>query len=135
MGMSEFYGATDEAEALRVFARALDLGVTFFDTADMYGPFLNEHLVGRALGSRRDDVVIATKFGIVRGGAPGQRSYRGDPAYVRQACDASLERLGIDVIDLYYLHRVDETRRSRRPSARWPSWSKPARCATSGCRR
>jgi len=109
MGMSEFYGATDDAEALRVFDRALELGVTFFDTADMYGPFTNERLVGRALAGRRDDVVIATKFGIVRGDNPRERSFRGDPAYVRQACDASLERLGVDVIDLYYLHRVDVT--------------------------
>lgn len=107
MGMSEFYGPRDEAESLATLQRALELGVNFFDTADMYGPFTNERLVGRALRGRRDQVVIATKFGIVRGEDSGWRGYRADPAYVRAACESSLERLGVDHIDLYYLHRVD----------------------------
>lgn len=107
MGMSEFYGPRDEAESLATLQRALELGVNFFDTADMYGPFTNERLVGRAVRGRRDQVVIATKFGIVRGEDSGWRGYRADPAYVRAACESSLERLGVDHIDLYYLHRVD----------------------------
>ena len=107
MGMSEFYGPADEAESLATIHRALDLGVTFLDTADMYGPFRNEELVGRAIAGRRDDVVLATKFGIVRTGDPATRTVRGDPAYVRAACEASLGRLGVDHIDLYYQHRSD----------------------------
>ncbi|MCX7601243.1 MAG: aldo/keto reductase [Meiothermus sp.] len=107
MGMSEFYGPRDEAESLATLQRALELGVNFFDTADMYGPFTNERLVGRAVRGRRDQVVIATKFGIVRWEDSGWRGYRADPAYVRAACESSLERLGVDHIDLYYLHRVD----------------------------
>jgi aryl-alcohol dehydrogenase-like predicted oxidoreductase len=107
MGMSEFYGPGDEAESVATIHRALDLGVTFLDTADMYGPYRNEELVGRAIAGRRDQVVLATKFGIVRGPDPGDRSIRGDPAYVAQACDASLGRLGVDHIDLYYQHRTD----------------------------
>jgi len=107
MGMSEFYGAPDEGEALATIGRALDLGVTFFDTADMYGPFTNERLVGRALAGRRDEVVLATKFANVRGEDGSFQGLRGDAPYVRQACDASLARLGVDVIDLYYQHRVD----------------------------
>ncbi len=108
MGMSDFYGATDDAESIATVQRALDLGVTFFDTADMYGPYTNEQLVGRALGSRRDEAVIATKFGIVREpGYPQRRSINGRPEYVREACEASLARLGVDHIDLYYQHRVD----------------------------
>lgn len=107
MGMSEFYGRTDEAEAVQTIRRALDLGVNFLDTADMYGPFTNEKLVGRAIADRRDEVVLATKFGIVRGSDPRSRGIDGSPAYVRKACEASLERLGVDTIDLYYLHRVD----------------------------
>ena len=109
MGMSEFYGTTDEAEAKATLLRALDLGVNFLDTADMYGPFTNEKLVGEAIRGRRDEVVLATKFGIVRGNDPKARSINGKPEYVRQACDASLKRLGVDVIDLYYQHRVDPT--------------------------
>ena len=105
MGMSEFYGTTDEGEALATIGRALDLGITFLDTADMYGPFTNEQLVGRAIADRRDEVVLATKFGIVRDS--GRVGVAGDPAYVRAACDASLQRLEVDVIDLYYQHRVD----------------------------
>ncbi|MDX6298624.1 MAG: hypothetical protein QOI51_2481 [Nocardioidaceae bacterium] len=110
MGMSEFYGTTDEAEAVRTIHRALDLGVTLLDTADMYGPFTNEQLVGRAIKDRRDEVVLATKFGNVRD--PDDSSVRridGSPEYVRRACDASLARLGVDHIDLYYQHRVDKT--------------------------
>jgi aryl-alcohol dehydrogenase-like predicted oxidoreductase len=107
MGMSDFYGAADEAEAVATIRRALDLGITIFDTADAYGPFTNERLVGRALADRRDEVVIATKFGHVRNERGERLGIRGDPAYVRQACDASLERLGVEHIDLYYQHRVD----------------------------
>lgn len=107
MGMSEFYGSADEGEAKAVIGRALELGVTFFDTADMYGPFTNERLVGSALAPHRDEVVIATKFGNVRGSNGERLGVRGDSDYVREACDASLQRLGIDHIDLYYQHRVD----------------------------
>jgi aryl-alcohol dehydrogenase-like predicted oxidoreductase len=110
MGMSEFYGRADEGEAVATLHRALDLGVTFFDTADMYGPFTNERLVGKALAGRRDGVVLATKFGNVRDPEnPTNRRIDGSPAYVRAACDASLERLGVDHIDLYYQHRVDKS--------------------------
>jgi len=108
MGMSEFYGRTDEGEAVATIHRALDLGITFLDTADMYGPFTNERLVGRAIAGRRDEVVLATKFGIVRGPNGERLGVRGDPEYIRQCCDASLERLGVDHIDLYYQHRVDK---------------------------
>ena len=107
MGMSEFYGAGDEQESLAVLALALDRGCTFLDTADMYGPFTNEGLVGRAIAGRRDEVVLATKFGITRTPDGGRGSIRGDAEHVRSACDASLQRLGVDVIDLYYQHRVD----------------------------
>ncbi|HEY1555118.1 MAG TPA: aldo/keto reductase, partial [Kofleriaceae bacterium] len=107
MGMSEFYGKGDERESIATIHRALELGVTLLDTADMYGPHTNEQLVGRAIRDRRDRVVLATKFGVVRGGAPTERSINGRPEYVRSACDASLQRLGVDVIDLYYQHRVD----------------------------
>jgi aryl-alcohol dehydrogenase-like predicted oxidoreductase len=107
MGMSEFYGRADEGEAIATIHRAIELGVTFLDTADMYGPFTNEMLVGRAIASRRDGVVLATKFGNVRGDAGERLGIRGDAEYVRQACEASLRRLGTDHIDLYYQHRVD----------------------------
>jgi aryl-alcohol dehydrogenase-like predicted oxidoreductase len=111
MGMSAFYGATDEAEALRTIARALELGCNFLDTSDMYGPHTNERLVGRAIAERRDDVFLATKFAIKitpgSDGGPPVRSIDGTPAYVHSACDASLERLGVEHIDLYYQHRVD----------------------------
>jgi aryl-alcohol dehydrogenase-like predicted oxidoreductase len=105
MGMSEFYGAGDETESLATIDRALELGVTLLDTADMYGPYTNEMLVGKALRGKRDRVVLATKFGIVRTG--NERSINGKPEYVQRACDASLQRLGVDHIDLYYQHRVD----------------------------
>ena len=107
MGMSEFYGSADEVESVRVLHRALELGMNFFDTADMYGPFRNEELLGRALADRRDQAVIATKFGIVRDADGGFGGINGSPEYVRQACDGSLSRLGVKRIDLYYLHRVD----------------------------
>ncbi len=107
MGMSEFYGTADESEAVTTIRRALDLGVTFLDTADMYGPFTNERLVGRAIAGRRDEVVLATKFGNERRPDGTRVGVNGHPDYVRRVCDASLERLGVDVIDLYYQHRVD----------------------------
>ena len=108
MGMSEFYGARDEAEGIATIQRFLDRGGTFLDTADMYGPFTNEELVGRAIRGRRDAVVIATKFGILRDQENRMvRGIDGTPDYVRQACEGSLRRLGVDVIDLYYQHRVD----------------------------
>jgi aryl-alcohol dehydrogenase-like predicted oxidoreductase len=109
MGMSEFYGARDEQEALETIHRALDLGVTFLDTADMYGPFTNEKLIARAIADRRDEVQLATKFGNARGENGEWLGVRGDADYVRQACEASLERLGVDHIDLYYQHRVDKS--------------------------
>jgi aryl-alcohol dehydrogenase-like predicted oxidoreductase len=107
MGMSEFYGPRDDAESVATIHRALDRGVNFLDTADAYGPFLNEELVGRAIKDRRKEVVLATKFAIVRGPDPTTRTISGKPAYVQSACEASLKRLGVDVIDLYYQHRVD----------------------------
>ena len=109
MGMSEFYGATDVAEAVATIHRALELGVTLLDTADMYGPFTNERLVGRAVAGRREQVVLATKFGNERRPDGSWVGINGRPEYVRAACEASLERLGVDVIDLYYQHRVDRS--------------------------
>ncbi|HZO06151.1 MAG TPA: aldo/keto reductase, partial [Solirubrobacterales bacterium] len=105
--MSEFYGSADEGEAIEVIHRALDLGVTFLDTADMYGPFTNEKLVGKAIAGRREEVVVATKFGIVRGENGERLGIRGDAEYVRKSCEDSLQRLGVERIDLYYQHRVD----------------------------
>jgi aryl-alcohol dehydrogenase-like predicted oxidoreductase len=107
MGMSEFYGPRDDAQSIATIHRALELGVTLLDTADMYGPFTNEELVGRAIADRREQAVVATKFANVRGEDGAFLGLRGDAAYVRQACEASLRRLGVDHIDLYYQHRVD----------------------------
>ncbi len=109
MGMSEFYGTPDEQGGIDTIHRALDLGITFLDTADMYGPFTNEQLVGKAINGRRDDVQLATKFGNKRGPNGERLGIDGSPDYVRQACDDSLKRLGVDHIDLYYQHRVDKS--------------------------
>jgi aryl-alcohol dehydrogenase-like predicted oxidoreductase len=109
MGMSEFYGATDETEAIATIHRALELGVTLLDTSDIYGPFTNERLIGRAIAGRRDEVVLATKFGNVRREDGSWVGVNGRPEYVHAACEASLERLGVHHIDLYYQHRVDKT--------------------------
>ncbi len=108
MGMSEFYGHADESESIKTIRKAYDSGINFFDTADMYGPYKNEVLVGKALKGIRKEVILATKFGIVRGEDPQSRTINGKPEYIKSACDASLKRLSVDHIDLYYQHRVDK---------------------------
>jgi aryl-alcohol dehydrogenase-like predicted oxidoreductase len=109
MGMSEFYGTADEKESVAAIHHAIDMGITFFDTADMYGPFKNEELLGKAIDGKRHGVVLATKFGIVRTSDSGYRGVNGRPEYVKASCEASMKRLGVDHIDLYYQHRVDPT--------------------------
>jgi aryl-alcohol dehydrogenase-like predicted oxidoreductase len=129
MGMSQSYGPADEQESGATIHRALDLGVTLLDTADMYGPRTNERLVGRAIAGRRDEVVVATKFGNQQR-PDGSWVVNGTPDYVRRACDASLGRLGVDHVDLYYQHRVDRLVPVEDTWGGWPSWSRPARSTT-----
>ena len=137
MALTPVYGEVDDAESLATLNSAVDLGVTFIDTANQYGGGANEQLISKLLADRRDEVTLATKFGIV--GTPADRAAgklvaRGDAAYVRQSIDESLQRLQTDVVDLYYMHRRDVTV-SIEETAPWPNWWPRARCATSGCLR
>ena len=132
MGMSEFYGEGDDTESIATIHAALDNGVNFLDTADMYGPFKNEVLVGSAIKGRRDEVVLATKFGNQRGEDGEYLGISGHPDYVRQACDDSLRRLDVDVIDLYYQHRVDRTVPIEETWGALKESSRRARSVTSG---
>ena len=122
MGMSDFYGPSDEATNLRVLNAALDIGINFLDTADIYGVGANERLLAKVLQTRREEVVLATKFGIVRGPDGAVLGIDGTPEYVQAACDASLKRLRVDHIDLYYQHRVDPRSRLRKRLGPWRSW-------------
>jgi Aldo/keto reductase family len=134
VGMSDFYGEGEEAESIATIHRAIELGVTFLDTADIYGLGGNEELVGKAIKDRRDEVVLATKFGNVRAPDGTFVGVNGKPDYVHSACEASLRRLQVDVLDLYYQHRVDpDTRLSKIPWVPWSSSSPRARCATLAC--
>jgi aryl-alcohol dehydrogenase-like predicted oxidoreductase len=137
MGMSHGYtdSGTDEAESIRTLHRARELGVTFIDTAEIYRPYANEELLGRALKGRRDQVVLAIKFGMVAHGGAGQWNLDSSPANIRTGVEGSLRRLGTDHIDLYTSTGLTRARRSRTPSARWPSWWSRARSVRSGCRR
>jgi aryl-alcohol dehydrogenase-like predicted oxidoreductase len=135
MGMSEFYVGADEPESIATIELAVDSGITMFDTADMYGPFSNEQLVGRVLAPHRDRVRIATKFGYERLPDGTRLGLNGTPDYVRRSCDASLARLGVEAIDLYYLHRVDPNVPIGRRWVRCRSWSLPARYALLACPR
>ena len=121
MGMSEFYGSSSEAQNLCVLDRAADIGCTFWDTSDMYGPFTNEILLSKALKGRRAQITLATKFGVSRGEDGSWQGIKGSADYVKASCDASLKRLGTDYIDLYYQHRVDHETRSRKRSGLWRS--------------
>ena len=135
MGMSEFYGHGEDNESVATIQAVLDAGGSLLDTADMYGPFTNEELVGRAIAGRRDDVVLATKFGNERRADGSWVGINGSPDYVRAACDASLQRLGVDHIDLYYQHRVDKTVPIEETVGPWPNWYRPAKCGISACPR
>jgi len=136
MGMTWAYGTDrDEGEAIATIHEAIDLGINFLDTAEVYGPFTNEELVGKAIRGRRERVVIATKFGFTFDAAGRITGADSRPEHVREVVEGALRRLGTDSIDLLYQHRVDPGYLSRTWSARWPSWSGPGRCATSGCPR